>query len=294
MSRPATRYAAPALDKGLDILELLAASSEPLPMGRIADLLGRSKGEIFRMLVALERRRYIVRDEASEGFMIGNRLFEMAMKTTPTRNLVATAMPHIAEVAHALDQSCHLAIQTDTQIVVIARVEAPGELGFAVRLGYRRRVDHSTSGRVLATWSSPAAQGRLIARLAETYPDFDEAGFRARIARIAELGHEQSPSRSVQGVTDISAPILGETGWAVAALTVPFIHREGEHASLDETIARVVREAAAISSELTVGMPAPAPADAAATAPLRSPASAGRRRSAVATRRRTPTASPPA
>lgn len=255
MSETSTKYSAPALDKGLDILELLAESSRPLTMGQIAERLSRSKGEIFRMLVALERRRYILRDEASEGFTIGNRLFEMAMKTPPTRNLVATAMPHISAVAHALDQSCHLTVLSDTQIVVIARVEAPGELGFAVRLGYRRRVDHSTSGRVLAAFASPTDRQRLIGKLAQAHPDFDRAGFEARIERIARLGHEQGPSRSVRGVTDLGAPIIGETGWAVGALTVPFILRDDAVVDLDEAIAVVMREAAAISADLAVGMP---------------------------------------
>jgi DNA-binding IclR family transcriptional regulator len=255
MSETATKYSAPALDKGLDILELLAESIRPLTMGQIADRLSRSKGEIFRMLVALERRRYIQRDEATEGFLIGNRLFEMAMKTAPTRNLVATAMPHISLVAHSLDQSCHLTVLSDTQIVVIARVEAPGELGFAVRLGYRRRVDQSTSGRVLAAFASPADRQRLINRLAEAHPDFDRAGFEARIEQIAQVGHGQSPSRTVRGVTDLSAPIIGETGWAVGALTVPFILRDDQHTGLEDAIPVVVREAAAISADLAVGMP---------------------------------------
>jgi DNA-binding IclR family transcriptional regulator len=255
MGETGSRYSAPALDKGLDILELLAESSRPLTMGQIGERLNRSKGEIFRMLVALERRRYILRDDASEGFTIGNRLFEMAMKTPPTRNLVATAMPHIWAVAHALDQSCHLTVLSDTQIVVIARVEAPGELGFAVRLGYRRRVDHSTSGRVLAAFASPADRQRLIEKLAHAHPDFDRAGFEARIERIARLGHESGPSRSVRGVTDLGAPIIGETGWAVGALTVPFILRDDAQVGLDEAIAVVTREAAAISADLAVGMP---------------------------------------
>lgn len=255
MSEPIAKYSAPALDKGLDILELLAESSRPLTMGQIAERLSRSKGEIFRMLVALERRRYILRDEASDGFSIGSRLFEMAMKTPPTRNLIQTAMPHISVVAHHLDQSCHLTVLSDTQIVVIARVEAPGELGFAVRLGYRRRVDHSTSGRVLAAFASLADRQRLIGKLADAYPDFDAPGFGARIERVRKQGHEQGPSRSVRGVTDISAPIIGETGWAVAALTVPFILRDGAHAGLDDAIAVVVREAAAVSADLAVGMP---------------------------------------
>lgn len=255
MSESFNRYTAPALDKGLDILELLADHREPLTTGQIADRLNRSKGEIFRMVVALERRRYIIRDETSEGFLIGYRMFELAMKTPPTRNLVATAMPHISAVAHALDQSCHLAVLSDTQIVVIARVEAPGELGFAVRLGYRRRVDHSTSGRVLAAFASPADKQRLISRLAVAYPDFDRTGFEARLNHIGKLGYEKGPSRSVRGVTDLGAPIIGETGWAVAALTVPFILRDGDHAGLSDAAETVMREAAAISADLAIGMP---------------------------------------
>ncbi|PZN93309.1 MAG: transcriptional regulator [Alphaproteobacteria bacterium] len=255
MAETSAKYSAPALDKGLDILELLAESSRPLTMGQIAERLSRSKGEIFRMLVALERRRYIMRDEASDGFLIGNRLFEMAMKAPPTRNLIQTAMPHISAVAHVLDQSCHLAVLSDTQIVVIARVEAPGELGFAVRLGYRRRVDHSTSGRVLAAFASSADRQRLISKLADAHPDFDAADFGARIERVVTQGHEHGPSRTVRGVTDISAPIIGETGWAVAALTVPFILRDGAQAGLEDAIAMVAGEAAAVSAEMAVGMP---------------------------------------
>lgn len=137
---------------------------------------------------------------------------------------------------------------------MIARIEAPGELGFALRLGYRR-VDQSTSGRVLAGFASPACRQRLISQLGQAHGDFDRSAFAARIARVAAQGHERGPSRNVQGVTDIGAPIIGATGWAVGALTVPFILRDGNPASLDDATAIVKREAAAISAELAIGMP---------------------------------------
>jgi hypothetical protein len=50
------KYRAPALEKGLDIPELLARSSAPLSMTEISEGVGRSKGEIFRMLQVLEDR----------------------------------------------------------------------------------------------------------------------------------------------------------------------------------------------------------------------------------------------
>ena len=55
------RYRAPALDKGLDILELLATTDEGLSQAEIAKALERSPNEIYRMLDRLVRRHYVVR-----------------------------------------------------------------------------------------------------------------------------------------------------------------------------------------------------------------------------------------
>ena len=48
------RYRAPALDKGLDILELISRATEPMSIGMITQALGRSTGELFRMIQVLE------------------------------------------------------------------------------------------------------------------------------------------------------------------------------------------------------------------------------------------------
>ena len=50
------RYRAPALDKGLDILELLSATDAGLTQAEIAKSLERSPNEIYRMLDRLVRR----------------------------------------------------------------------------------------------------------------------------------------------------------------------------------------------------------------------------------------------
>ena len=44
------RYRAPALDKGLDILELLAGVDGGLTQAEIAKRLGRSHNELYRMI----------------------------------------------------------------------------------------------------------------------------------------------------------------------------------------------------------------------------------------------------
>ena len=252
-SDEAERYFAPALEKGLDVLELLSTEREPLTMGQIAERLSRSKGELFRMLVALERREYIRRDGESERFTISNRLFELAMRTPPTRDLVSVALPHLEVVAQELDQSCHLAVVSGLQIAVIARVEAPGELGFAVRIGYRRRLDHSTSGRVMMAYLQPRARERLFAKLAEEYADFNPSALAVELERVVERGFEAGPSSAVKGITDVGAPVFGPGATPVAAITSPFIRRANSPLTPANAGDVIRREADQASQELALG-----------------------------------------
>ena len=71
--KAAVQPGAPALEKGLDLLEALAAESRGLSQKQLAERVGRSVGEIFRMLVALERRA-IDADTVSNGDQFLRRL----------------------------------------------------------------------------------------------------------------------------------------------------------------------------------------------------------------------------
>ena len=51
-------YPVPALEKGLDLLELLSARADPQSLTALARTLGRSSSELFRMITCLERRGY--------------------------------------------------------------------------------------------------------------------------------------------------------------------------------------------------------------------------------------------
>ena len=85
-------YSAPALEKGLDILETLCRSDKPLSQKDLAQRLGRSVGEIYRMVTCLVNRNYVTLvDEASYG--ITTKLFELAHLNPPTHRLLIEAVP---------------------------------------------------------------------------------------------------------------------------------------------------------------------------------------------------------
>jgi DNA-binding IclR family transcriptional regulator len=146
------------------------------------------------------------------------------------------------DLSEKIDQSCHLAVASGDQMVVVARIENSGLLGFSVRPGYRRAIVEATSGLVLFAFQPEAIRADWT-RLFAAYPDKARLETFHRQAEIVRSqGFAKADSDFVQGVADLSAPVLAG-GACVAALTVPFVQRIKAPRSIDDTIA-LVRDAA--------------------------------------------------
>ena len=66
-SSRASRYSAPALEKGLEIIEIVSAAGNSIKTEEIARAAGRSRSEIYRMLQVLESHGFIARELHGEG-----------------------------------------------------------------------------------------------------------------------------------------------------------------------------------------------------------------------------------
>lgn len=247
-------YQAPALDKGLEILEFLARQSEPHGLADLAKALGRSKNELYRMALVLERRGYLERT-ADDRFRLTNRLFQLGMQTPPIRNLHDAALRLMHELSQRLEQSCHLAVRSEDDIVIVARVESPGLLGFAVRVGYRRHVTDAASGSVLFGFSPEGAREAWAAELKRSAPrDVNFEGFLRNAEEACERGYAMVASSSVAAIVDIAAPIFDGVELApVAVLTIPFLTRREEPAGAEAAAQAVVQAARLITETLTHG-----------------------------------------
>lgn len=216
-------------------------------MSDISAALGRSVGEIFRMLQVLEDQRYISHD--GEGYRLTNRLFALGMGQPPMRDLVSTALPVMQGLARQTGQSCHLAVASGAEMVVIAGVEAPGLSGFAIRVGYRRPLHRSLSGRILLAFRSGAERAAMLDEVRAAGDDPDEAAPPALLDRLVAEGGGATPSPMLTGITDLSAPIL-DRAVARAALTVPFVDGRAACVTLPETRGLLNAAARTISLQL--------------------------------------------
>lgn len=244
-----TTYAAPALEKGLDILELLSRVSEPMGLSDISQAVGRSKSEIFRMLHVLERRHYIERAQGNDLYTLTNHLFLLGMERPPLKGLLDIALPAMHQLADDTQQSCHIVVPSEQYMVVIARIDPPADLGLVVRIGHRRPILEGTSGIVLTAFQLESVRRGWIEQYGGHLSDKERAALETRLQEVARKGYAAIKSSVVPGITDVSVPVISN-GAAVAALAIPYMKRTGVRVSQGEATEMLKGVAAAISSRL--------------------------------------------
>lgn len=245
-------YSAPALTKGLEVLELLAEARAPLTMKAIADRLGRSKNEIFRMLVALQDRGYIARDPETDAFSLTDRLFKLGLHTPSAQDLMTVAMPELARIAGESQQSPHLVVIHHGLTVVTAAVPGGEDMSLTLRLGYGRIATDATSGQLILAFQPPAVLDRMIDECQAHSPaPIDRKALLEELAVLRERGYEMRPSRDLVGITDICCPIIGADGNAVASIIIAYINRHIRESRHDFTLGVLQAACARISSKLS-------------------------------------------
>ncbi|CAH1687378.1 IclR family transcriptional regulator [Hyphomicrobiales bacterium] len=239
-------YRAPALDKGLDILELLAARSDALTRAEIVKELGRGASEIYRMLERLVARGYVYRSAEGDRFSLSMKLFVLGQHHPPLRRLTSRAVPMMDTFAVEAGQSCHLVVRERDAAVVVANAAASGDWVFTVRVGTPIDLLATSSGQLFLAFQDDQSRSELFAHWRGTEKEQALRQLEPVLAEYHQAGYRIDKSQQIFGVSDISVPILSTEGHAIAVLTCPYIQRMGEEpVDLQRTLGllqRVARE----------------------------------------------------
>lgn len=238
-------YRAPALEKGLDILELLAREPQGLTISELAQRLNRTVGELFRMVVVLQQRAYLQMREDSDAYVLTLRMFELSHRFPPVARLTAAAGPIIRKLAHDTGQSCHVVIYYEGQGHVVAQQDAPTDRILSVRLGAVAPLLDTCSGHILLAFSEEETRAMMIAKIPRRQRKPGAREIERMVRRVRKQGNEIVSSGQVAGVQDIGFPVFDHSGNVVAAICVPFLeYLDGSHPISSERTAELTALAA--------------------------------------------------
>jgi DNA-binding IclR family transcriptional regulator len=234
---PPRGYSAPALEKGIDIVEALAEAESGLTVSEISQRLERRMSELFRVIVVMEQRGWLQKDAATSRYSLTYHVLRLAHRGTPAKSLTLASSAAMHELSASINQSCHLVVRSGKQGLVILRQEnQQRHANLSVRLGAVIDLVTSASGNVLLAFMDARDCEHLLQDGAWPAKP-SRAAFEKTLLEIRRKGFDVRRSPITAGVTDISYPIRDFDGQVVAALTVPYLHvlDDSLPATVDET-----------------------------------------------------------
>ncbi|HVU34515.1 MAG TPA: IclR family transcriptional regulator [Opitutaceae bacterium] len=238
-------YPVPALEKGLDILETVAAAAVPQSLAELATQLERSSSELFRMLNCLERRRYVTRDPSSGKYALTLKLYTLAHAHSVTEKLLQAARAPMQELTETCRESCHLSVFAGSELVVVAQEESPERVRLSIEVGAVFDPACTASGRLLLAFANDADRGAIMAEssVGRQLSGRPLEEFEATLAEVRRRGISTAESETIEGVRDVSVLVGNPAAGVTAALAITRLLKRGFRGD-EANLIRAMRKAA--------------------------------------------------
>ena len=236
-----------SLEKGLAVMEVLAAHPDGMTLTEMAEAAALTRAGARRFLLTLVASGYALQD--GRNFRLSPRLLTVARTWVGGASLWTFAEPFMREVSERASESCSAAVLSDLDVVYVARVGATRILSVAVHVGTRLPAWCTSMGRVLAAGLTDADIDAFATRSApspltpKSLASPEALGNVIRKARAD--GFALVDEELELGLRSIAVPIRDRTGKTVAAINVSTQTARFSAEALEREVLPLLRKAAA-------------------------------------------------
>lgn len=244
-------HTAQTLDRGLQVLEVLARAERDLTISEIAEALKVHRTIGHRLVTTLEQRDLVSR--SAEGrYRLGAGLIRLAGAID--RDLRAIARPFLLALNSETDETVGLAVLARADVVYIDGHESPKALRVVARTGLTYPAHSTSVGKaILATLDDEAVTELLPgSRLQKIGPKTLEtrAQLLGQLATIRERGYATNLEEAEEGVASVAVAIVDRHGTTRAAVSVAAPLHRFTTATIPRFAKAVQRTAAEIGERL--------------------------------------------
>lgn len=203
------KYNSPALDKGLDIIEYLSTQAISQSQTEIAIGIDKKPNEIYRMLVCLEVRGYIVKQQVSGKFRLSLKMLYLASTHEPIETLRIAALYPMQELSAFSKQSCHLSILDSQNVLVVAQNHSPGPISLSIKVGSNFPLVGSFSGSIFLSQLEKNNRLKILNKMPEFFKlsDKGKKEYLLHIDNIVKQRYYIMESTTTRGVVDIGVAL---------------------------------------------------------------------------------------
>jgi len=207
-----------AVERALDIL-LCFTEETDLGLTELAMRVGLHKSTVHRLLASLEGKGFVIRDQATEKYRLGFRVWELSANLSHSDDLATVLLPEMERLRDVIGETVSLYVRDGHERIRIQAVQSQQAIRRVAPVGARLPLYVGASSKILAAYAGSEFEEDWRAN--GVWPDgFDIGMFLSQLADIRRQGYATSIEEREQGAAAVAAPILNREGGLVAALSV--------------------------------------------------------------------------
>lgn len=229
MAEEKNKYSAPAAEKVLDIIELMAQRSQSFTVTEIANTLEISTNSVFRIMRELESKHYVIKNPTDSSYELTSKLYYLGNLTKSRISIIKESQNTMKYILNRTQETVLLAqLDENYRTLVIDQMESPLPIKFLSMVGHSYDSYTSAMGKCLLAYCSDSELNRylyttkLVPQTSHTITD--PQILKQEIMRIRQFGIAYDDEESVTGLCCLACPILSAQGKLEGSLGISMVN----------------------------------------------------------------------
>jgi IclR family acetate operon transcriptional repressor len=243
-----------SLDRGLAILEAVAASPAPVPLKQLTGLIGIDRSSVFRLANTLRQRRFLANPKGSKDYILGPSAWRLSRRYG--RTVLGTFFHHyLQELSATLGETSHFAVREGVEVFFIDHHIPAGQIvSVAGQTGEFAPLHCTAHGKtLLADCDLPALRELLGRSPLKVYTRMTVRSV-TRLAQVCAQvrvdGFAVDEGEYLEEVRCVAAPIRDPQGEIVASVGISSPVTRLQTRAMPRAATEVKKTADAISASL--------------------------------------------
>lgn len=224
MDKKRSDYYIESIKRAIQVLNSFKLKEKELGVTELSKRLNLHKSTIHRILITLEDEAFIVKNQITQKYYLGIKLFELGHIVQNQMEIRTHALPTMKELAQKTEESVDLNIISDGRRVSIEKIESSQDIRHIIQLGKSLPLYCGGSGKVLLAFLPEEEIDKFITqeKLVKLGPNTitDPKKLKEHLNEIKRKGYAISFEERTLGSASIGAPIFDYSGKVVASLSV--------------------------------------------------------------------------
>lgn len=249
------KYSIPALDRAIDIIELMASSPGPLSFSDIHAALHIPRASLVRILHTLRDRGFIDKVEDSGYYRLGMKLLYLGHRLKEKIRLRSVAWPSMQRLSEMFQETVELSTLDKDQLILIEQIEGSRGMRFFSRVGGAYPYFHAVApGKIYLAHMDPQKRKKVLKKMGmpaiteHTITNLDK--LEGEVERVLANGYAVERQELRKGVVRIASPIYDHEHKLTGCLGVAIPIFNFEDRTIDQMGKEIKNIAGIVSKEL--------------------------------------------